>query len=134
MKRLIIGSGSREWRDPKPIKKVLLEVFKEFESIEGYFHGNASGFDQYSDFILRRLDFTNIRKFEAAWNVLGKAAGPLRNIEMLNTGLEYYRAEDILVIAMPLPQSIGTYQMIEYAKGKSVDVRVYDENGVLTIA
>lgn len=132
--KLVIGSGSRNWRDPRPIKKVLLEVFKEFESIEGYFHGNAAGFDQYSDFILRRIGFTNIKKFPASWDAYGSAAGMIRNEDMIMTGLQYYADTDILLVAMPLENSIGTYGCINIARNMDIDVRVYDQNGVLTIA
>jgi len=127
--KLWIGSGSRNHRKPEPIKKALLYCADLFGYPDGYFHGNARGFDTYSDLILRRIGFSNIKKFDADWDQYGKIAGILRNVEMLEQGLTFYDKCDILVTAMPLETSKGTYRMIEATQERGIDFLVFNQEG-----
>jgi len=130
--KLIIGTGSRNWREITSIRKVISSIFDEFGKTEWeYYHGAAQGFDSYSDFILRQNKFTAITPFPAHWNLYSKAAWLLRNQEMLSMGLTKYSAGDILVIAMPLTASKGTWDMVKRSKKADVAVRVYNEKGSL---
>lgn len=125
---IIIGTGSRDHRSPKPIRKVFTALKQEFKEFH-YKHGGQRGFDQYSDFVLRQLNHSDIQEYKADWDQYGKAAGPIRNHEMLDAALEQTTRENILVVAMPLETSIGTYEMIEYARQHNVAVRIYDKEG-----
>jgi hypothetical protein len=127
--KLLIGSGSRDYKSPRFIREVFAELLNEFGMDFDYYHGNQRGFDQLSDFVLRRFGFphTHIRAFNAEWDLYGNSAGPIRNKQMLDTGLEKYAREDILVAAFPLPSSIGTYRMVEYAQEMQVETRIYKE-------
>lgn len=52
----------------------------------------------------------------ADWAMHGKAAGPIRNKEMVSLGAD-------LVIAFPLPNSRGTAHTISLAKAAGIEVR-----------
>jgi hypothetical protein len=127
--KLLIGSGSRDYKSPRFIRTIFKDLLTEFGMDFEYYHGGQVGFDQYSDFVLRRFGFpyTRITPFYADWDRYDKAAGPIRNKLMLDTGLEKYAREDILVVAFPLPSSIGTYRMVEYAQEMHVETRIYKE-------
>ena len=55
--------------------------------------------------------------FEVDWNKHGNRAGPIRNQLMLDAGNPHY------VLAYPLPDSIGTWDMMRRAKKAGVPVR-----------
>ena len=129
---IIIGTGSREWKTPVAIRKVFISLIKEFGNEFKYRHGGQKGFDQYSAFIARQLKIKDIDEYCADWDQYGKSAGPIRNHLMLDTELEKLAPEEnILLIAMPLENSVGTYEMIEYAKSKGVTVRIFNKEGNL---
>lgn len=58
------------------------------------------------------------RRFPALWGTYGKAAGPIRNTQMLKEG-----APD-LVVAFLAPNSRGTKHMISIAEKAGVPVKV----------
>ena len=123
---IIVGTGSRDYKSPKAIRKVFTAIKAEFKEFH-YKQGGQRGFDQYSDFILRQLGHTDIQEYKADWDQYGKSAGPIRNHQMLDEALA--TGDMVLVIAMPLDTSIGTFEMMEYARSKNVQVRVYDKEG-----
>ena len=130
IKTLVI-TGSRDYRTPKPIRKAMTALVAAHK-ITRFAHGAQRGADIYGAAIAQSLFIPNIIPYEADWDTHGKAAGPIRNMFMLDSELEITPREYILVIAFPLPQSKGTYHMINYAKEKRVNVQIYDLNGDLT--
>lgn len=127
---IIIGSGSRYWKDIKPIKKVLVAIKNEFPDFI-YYHGAQRGFDTLSYMQLRLLKHKDIQAFTADWDTFGKKAGPIRNQNMLDVALLQELPKDILLIAMPLENSIGTYGMVGICKLAKIQVRVYNKEGDL---
>ncbi len=126
MKTVII-TGSRHYRDPKPIRTVMTALLAEY-GIYAFRHGGAKGADSLGKYIAENiLRLTDIDEYKADWDQYGKAAGPIRNRQMLDT--EIAKGEDILVIAFPLEDSIGTWDMINYARDNNIEVRVYDIAG-----
>uniref|UniRef100_A0A6M3LQJ5 YspA cpYpsA-related SLOG domain-containing protein n=1 Tax=viral metagenome TaxID=1070528 RepID=A0A6M3LQJ5_9ZZZZ len=76
-------------------------------------HGNASGADTYADEWARNLGIPR-EPCPAHWVRYGKAAGPIRNGDMLSMG-------DVdLVVAFPGGR--GTADMVEQAKAAGVGV------------
>lgn len=126
----LIITGSRDYRTPKPIRKVMTALVAAYK-ITRFAHGAQRGADTYGKLIAESLFIPNIIPYEADWNTHGNAAGPIRNAFMLDSELEITPRDNILVIAFPLPQSIGTYDMINYAKHMRVNVQIYDLNGDL---
>lgn len=122
MKTIII-TGSRHYINAKLIKEVMSNLIEEF-GVYKFRHGGANGADTLGKSRAIKLGVTDIIEYKADWDTHGKAAGPIRNREMLDTEIE--KGEDILVIAFPLANSIGTFDMIEYSRGKGIDVRIYN--------
>ena len=63
-------------------------------------HGNSRGADKIAGYVGRNLEF-NIEVYHANWDKYGKAAGSIRNREMVNSGVD-------LVLAFPIGSSYGT--------------------------
>jgi hypothetical protein len=77
-------------------------------------HGGARGADN----LAARWAYDNKMKVEsypADWNTHGKAAGPIRNQQMLDTGID---------VVIAFPGGRGTQHMINIAKKAGVEVRV----------
>lgn len=125
MKTVII-TGSRDYTDRAKIQTVLCELEKElgdFRFVDGKARGaDTIGFEIYTTVLHQR----HYQRYAADWKTYGKAAGPIRNKQMLDAELLRCNHSDIIVIAFPLAQSKGTYDMITYAQRKHVEVRVYD--------
>lgn len=129
---IIIGSGSRDWKTSIPIKKVMRAIKAEFQ-VFTYYHGDQRGFDLRSAWELTRLGHTDIIPFPYI-SELGKAGGMARNQQMLDAALTKEKPHDILLIAMPLETSIGTYGMISICKNDKyagIRIRIYDSDGNL---
>jgi hypothetical protein len=97
--------------------------------IYAFRHGGAKGADNLGKYIAENiLRLTDIDEYKADWDQYDKAAGPIRNRQMLDT--EIRKGKDtILVIAFPLEDSIGSWDMINYARSLQVEVRIYDTKG-----
>ena len=127
---IIIGSGSREWKDYKPIKVVMSKIISRYGNDFTYYHGNARGYDTLCNIQLIALKHTGLRKpYQAAWNEFGKPAGMIRNRAMLADALINESPHDILLVAMPLENSIGTLGMISIARQAHINIEIYDQHG-----
>lgn len=85
----ILITGSRDWHRPQIIEDALTEQ-RDYWS-QGrpivVVHGGARGADQMAEVIARRLGFeTELHR--AHWNEHGKAAGFIRNQEMIDLGAD----------------------------------------------
>lgn len=120
--KTVIVTGSRDYRDAMKMHEVFSALINEI-GIFRLAHGNARGADQLSEFVCRQHNITEIQRYDADWGNLGSYAGIERNERMLDTELELTARENIIVIAFPLPQSVGTYRMMEYALKNGVEVR-----------
>lgn len=112
----VLVTGSRDWADRKAIEE-------GFDLLEPtlIIHGDAKGADWIANAVAgtRGID---IVKFPANWNKHGKKAGPIRNRLMFDS------MQPNAVLAFPLPQSIGTLDMIKYARSKDCPVLVKGED------
>src|SRR4051812_14397060 len=102
---IIIGTGSRDWTDIFPIRKVMMDIKEKYPAFT-YYHGAQRGFDIKSAVQLKMLKHYDIKPFYADWKQYGDAAGMIRNREMLAAALRETTPQDILLIAMPLASSI----------------------------
>lgn len=110
---IVLVCGSRNWTDREAIYKRLAKLPHGTQII----HGAARGADQLAGACASTLGFS-VREFPADWRGHGRAAGPIRNKRML------YEGQPDLVIAFPLPDSIGTVDMIRQARRARVPVEV----------
>jgi len=118
----ILVTGSRNWRDAKIIRAAILDVIKDkpLNKIR-LVHGDQRGADKIAAFVARQLRIAAIKPYGAQWDIYGNSAGPIRNQQILD---EEHHID--VVLAFPLPQSIGTCDMIQRAKKHGIkDIRIY---------
>lgn len=80
----ILICGSRDWRAARHIREVL-EQYDPATTI--LVHGAARGADQLAGKVALDLGWSpdNIHPYPADWTTHGKAAGPIRNQQMLDS-------------------------------------------------
>jgi YspA, cpYpsA-related SLOG family len=86
--------------------------------IEIIIHGGANGADTIAGDIAKKR-FIPVKVYPADWKKHGKAAGSIRNQQMLDEG------KPDIVLAFPDPKSKGTWDMIRKANNAGIEVRVY---------
>lgn len=80
--------------------------------------GGAKGADTLAiDYAV--TNFCPFKEFPADWDKHGRAAGPIRNQQMLDEG------KPCLVVAFPTEKSRGTWDMIRRAKKAGVETLVF---------
>lgn len=109
----VLVCGGREYADWTTLHDVMGSIHHD-RRITKIIHGCARGADEMAG---RWADLVDIpaRKYYADWKTHGKAAGPIRNQEMLDDG------RPDLVIAFPGGR--GTADMIWRAQVAGVEVR-----------
>ena len=80
-------------------------------------HGGAEGADLLAD-QWGVVNWLEIEEYKADWDKYGKAAGMIRNRQMLEEG------KPDLVVAFPTKNSIGTWGMIKIAREAGVETIV----------
>lgn len=116
----VLVCGSRDWADRESLASALTGLPGEHYEIE-IIHGGARGADRIAGEEAERLGF-GVRVFPANWRGLGKRAGILRNIEMLDE-------KPNLVMAFQRDGSRGTQHTIDEARRRGIPVQVYAEEG-----
>ena len=112
MLRRIIFCGSRNWIDREVIHKEVERRGNNWIMIQG----GARGADKIAKEEAEASGIPTIT-VHANWRHYGKKAGPIRNGWMLDLFPIYE------VVAFPLPNSVGTYDMIRRAKENGVPVK-----------
>ena len=115
MKRVLI-SGSRIFDDERLLFSVLDDYFEIDNECQPLIiiHGGAKGADN----IAARWAYDRKQKSEVFypdWDKLGKAAGVVRNKQMLDSGVD-------IVFAFPRGEARGTKHMIKIAQEAGVRV------------
>lgn len=115
----VIVCGGRDYKDRARVFEVLGEILgyaghpdcRRLEII----HGGADGADKLAD---EFADYAGHRTtvFKAEWAKHGKAAGPIRNQQMLDEG------KPSLVIAFPGGR--GTADMVERARKANIPIKI----------
>lgn len=110
-KRVLV-CGGRDYADANRLYGVLDELHRK-QGISCVIEGNARGADRMAGYWARKHRIDNL-KFPADWATSGKAAGPIRNRQMLEEG------RPDLVLAFPGGR--GTADMVRQAKAAGVSV------------
>jgi hypothetical protein len=111
----VLVCGDRNWVDKDAVRRELEKFPKDTVVLEG----EARGADTLGRDVAEELGLT-VEKYPADWNQYGKAAGPIRNKEMLQHG-----APDlVLAFHCNLSTSRGTKHMVGIAKKAGVPVQV----------
>lgn len=107
----VLVTGSRNFTNTKLMYNALSSIQNNDITLV---HGGCKGADKIAEKIGEELGF-QIEEHLADWDKHGKSAGPIRNIEMLNSGID-------LVLAFPIGESRGTRNCIKKAVDKSIPV------------
>ncbi len=104
----VLVCGGRDFRN----KDLIEDVLKRFE-ISCIIEGEARGADTLAREYAERQGI-HVDAFPVQWKLYGKAAGPIRNSEMLRVG-----KPDIIIA---FPGGKGTADMVKQAKDAGVKV------------
>lgn len=110
----VLICGSRHFNNPE----LMEDVCKRFK-ISCVIEGEARGADRLARDYAERQGIP-VLAFPAQWDLYGKAAGSIRNTEMLRVG------KPEMVIAFRGPNSRGTQNMIDQATKAGVPVEIVD--------
>ena len=108
----ILVTGSRNLKDYTLVRDVLQDYDPTF-----IIEGGATGAD-YLAYLFRSANEIKGCTYPADWETHGKAAGGIRNQQMLDEG------KPDLVLAFPLEYSIGTWDMVRRAEEVGIKVKV----------
>lgn len=117
----VLVCGGRDYNDYDYVRHVLYDFCdthgladNEYKMPNGItiIHGGAKGADHLAD-QWAVVNWVPIEEYKADWDKHGKAAGPIRNQQMLDTGVDY-------VIAFPGGR--GTEHMKKIARKAGVSV------------
>lgn len=117
MYRILI-TGSRDWDDLER----MIEVLAPFDDIAGpkrLNHGGARGADQMAGYIALSMGW-DVEVYPADWDKHGKAAGHIRNQQMVDLGAD-------VCLAFPKGESKGTRNCMKRAEKAGIEVRNYGE-------
>jgi hypothetical protein len=113
----VLVCGSRHFTDHVFANRELLKYVDVCDDV--IIHGGARGADTLAG-IFGKMFGLEVICFPAKWDEHGKAAGPIRNKQMLDEG------KPDLVIAFLAPNSRGTKNMIEQAEKAGVPVKIVE--------
>jgi YspA, cpYpsA-related SLOG family len=119
--QIILITGCRDWKDGKMIKDALTQFSGKKVLL---IHGDCRGADKLSGIAAKELGFSLSVK-PADWDKYNKAAGPIRNKEMIKEALEYQtQGIPTLVLAFhdSLEESKGTLNCVNEAKKQGLKV------------
>lgn len=126
--RLLI-SGSRGWHDEGAVLAIVSHYQQAAHNQGEEFiliHGHArSGADALADRVGRTLGLKvgeDLIRVPADWDRHGRAAGPIRNQQMLDE-----HAPDLLVAFRSTGKSNGTDHMIRIARAAGITTHVIDD-------
>lgn len=114
---VVVVTGSRTWSNRESVAKRL----KNLPPNTVLIHGDCRGLDTLAKEEAIKLGF-EVRAYPANWDLYGKAAGPIRNQEMLNL-------KPALVIAFhqDLKTSKGTKDCVGEAMRRGITVELIDK-------
>lgn len=116
----ILVTGSRNWTNADAVDATLSGFTADVPPDEHItiVHGACpTGADAIAGKWARDADNTSEERHPANWNLHGKAAGPIRNKEMVNLGAD-------ICIGFPTPESRGTVHCMRAAE--EADMPVYN--------
>lgn len=124
----ILVTGSRRWTDREVITQALYDVWQEagFPRDVTVVHGACpyGGADAIAAEVAKQHFGWVVDPHPADWKMLKKAAGPIRNQEMVDLGAD-------VCLAFIMPDSRGTLDCAERAERAHIPVRRFFSAGVV---
>ncbi len=116
----VIIAGGRDFNNKIVFSEEVDKIVEELgiDNIE-IISGHSSGADSLAEVYAKKHNIP-LKIFPAEWKKYGKAAGPIRNKQMLDYSLE----EESVLIAFWNGISKGTRNMIDRAKNEKTDIRI----------
>ncbi len=118
-KKRILICGSRDWID---YDAILREVHARCDEISHVISGTARGADTLGELAAKACKIPVVR-FPANWKRYGRAAGPIRNQQMLDEG----NPDEVWAFSPDLRKSRGTKDMVHRATKAGVTYHVFNE-------
>jgi len=115
MRVLICGSVDFRWNF------VIYERMKKFDKDTVIIEGEARGADTIARNCAERMGL-QVLKFPADWNKYGKAAGPIRNKQMIDEG----KPDLVLAFYSEESKSRGTKNTVTQALKAGIPVETFD--------
>lgn len=109
MPRRVLVTGGREYSD---YEKVCVALREHLQPDDVLVHGAASGADTLAERCAKSMGITT-EAHPADWKKHGRAAGPIRNSEMLASGVE---------LLLAFPGGAGTRDMTNKVRAKGVQI------------
>lgn len=118
----VMVTAARDWTDAEAIESDLLRIDTQARMrgdkvtlVEG---GCKTGGDAIAKRFARGVLDWDVETFEADWNTHGKAAGPIRNQEMVDSKPD-------VCLAYPNLRSRGTWDAVRRAQRAKVPTHVF---------
>jgi hypothetical protein len=116
----ILITGDRNWTDVEVIRSALVDI--EFKPGDALVHGAARGADSIAASIAQEMN-GNVLPFPANWEKYGRAAGAIRNQQMLDENPDI---DVVLAFHPDIKQSKGTKDMVTRCYKKGLRILIHD--------
>ena len=120
---LVLITGDRKWRNEK-LMRLALSTLNHLDTI---IEGEAAGADSMSRDMAKAFGIKVIQ-VPADWTAYGRAAGPIRNREMLNLN-----PDEVWAFHDNLATSRGTLNMVQQAQRKGTFTRFFYTPSVFNV-
>jgi len=116
----ILITGSRRWTNAAVIRDILTAQFETHPDAV-LVHGGAVGADTLAGMVWTKLGGSDPEVHRADWAKFKRAAGPVRNQEMVDAGAD-------VCLAFLMPDSFGTEDCVRRAR--KAGIKVYEFRSV----
>jgi len=121
---IVLFTGDRDWTRKGPVEMVIYGLYLKYGDALRIVHGGAPGLDSIAGEVATEILSANkVTVYPAEWSRFGKAAGPIRNRQMLEENPE-------LVIAFHnnlWEGSVGTKDMVLVSREQNIPVYLISE-------
>lgn len=115
----VLVCGDRNWTDKQLIISQLTRL-NEVQGIDVVIEGEARGADSLGRDVALEILNVPVKRYPAQWDKYGKAAGMIRNQQMLTEG----KPDWVIAFHDDIEHSKGTGDMIKRAKRAGIPVEV----------
>ena len=115
----VLVCGSRDWTNYRAIRRELGRLRKLQVTV---IHGGCRGADIAAGRVAQDFGFV-VEEYPADWDRYGRAAGPIRNKQMLDEG----SPDEVWAFHEDLRHSKGTANMVRQAQHADIPVKVFTQ-------